>query len=193
MDAFFFAIAVAVGLTPEMLPMIVNANLARGAMALSRRRPSSSSSTPFRTSARWTCSAPTRPARSRRTMWCSIKHVDVHGEDSQRVLQYAYLNSLFQTGLKNLLDRAVVERARIAGLRELARSFRKIDEIPFDFNRRRMSVVLRPGSSDVESLWSAKARSRRCCKSVRRWKTADRVVPLTDAMREQAQARCVTS
>jgi len=71
-----------------------------------------------------------------------IRHVDVHGSDSKRVLEHAYLNSLFQTGLKNLLDRAVIDRAQELGLREVAKTWWKIDEIPFDFVRRRMSVVL---------------------------------------------------
>ena len=73
--------------------------------------------------------------------------MDLHGQNSGRVLEHAYLNSFFQTGLKNLLDRAVVERGGELGRRDLQKSFRKIDEIPFDFTRRRMSVVLRQASA----------------------------------------------
>src|SRR5262249_33961270 len=71
-----------------------------------------------------------------------IRHLDSHGTESKRVLEHAYLNSLFQTGLKNLLDRAVIDRAEQLGLREVAKTWWKEDEIPFDFVRRRMSVVL---------------------------------------------------
>ena len=71
-----------------------------------------------------------------------IRHVDLHGRSSSRVLQHAYLNSLFQTGLKNLLDRAVIDRAQETGLRDEAKLWQKADELPFDFVRRRMSVVL---------------------------------------------------
>jgi Mg2+-importing ATPase len=68
--------------------------------------------------------------------------VDLRGADSRRVLEHAYLNSLFQTGLKNLLDRAVIDRGQELGLREIAKQWWKIDELPFDFVRRRMSVIL---------------------------------------------------
>ncbi len=70
------------------------------------------------------------------------RHVDVWGEDSDDVLEMAYLNSYYQTGLKNLLDVAVLEHAEVHRELELAMAFRKVDEVPFDFNRRRMSVIV---------------------------------------------------
>lgn len=70
------------------------------------------------------------------------KYMDVHGEDDTRILRHAYLNSYFQTGLKNLIDIAIINRAEQHGLDDIAKSYSCVDEIPFDFSRRRMSVVL---------------------------------------------------
>jgi Mg2+-importing ATPase len=142
LDAFLFAVAIAVGLTPEMLPMIVNANLARGAIAMSKQK-----TIVKRLHAIQNCGAmdvlcTDKTGTLTQDKVVLIRHVDAHGLASKRVLEHAYLNSLFQTGLKNLLDRAVIDRAEQLGLREVARTWWKLDEIPFDFLRRRMSVVL---------------------------------------------------
>lgn len=183
MDAFYFAIAVAVGLTPEMLPMIVNANLARGAMALSRQKAIVKQLSAMQNLGAMDILCTDKTGTLTQDHVVLIKHIDVHGESSERVLQHAYLNSFFQTGLKNLLDRAVVERAEALGLRELAGSFLKVDEIPFDFNRRRMSVVLRQSSStNVLFCKGAVEEMLQICAHV---EEGDSISPLTDALREQ--------
>jgi Mg2+-importing ATPase len=146
LEAFFFAVAVAVGLTPEMLPMIVNANLARGAMEMSGHKVIVKRLNAIQGLGAIDILCTDKTGTLTQGHVALINHVDLHGHNSARVLEHAYLNSLFQTGLKNLLDRAVVERAVEAGLRELANSFLKVDEIPFDFTRRRMSVVLQQAS-----------------------------------------------
>jgi P-type Mg2+ transporter len=112
LQALLFATAVAVGLTPEMLPMIVTVNLAKGALAMSQERV------------------------------ILQKHVDLQGEESESVLEYAYLNSCYQSGLRNLLDIAVLQHDSADVLASMARQYRKIDEVPFDFERRRMSVAV---------------------------------------------------
>jgi len=142
LEAFFFAVAVAVGLTPEMLPMIVNANLARGAAAMAKERTIVKRMSSMQNFGAMDLLCTDKTGTLTQDKVALIRYLDVSGTPSPRVLEHAYLNSLFQTGLKNLIDRAVIDKAREVGLREIAQSYRKIDEIPFDFNRRRMSVVL---------------------------------------------------
>jgi Mg2+-importing ATPase len=183
MDAFFFAVAVAVGLTPEMLPMIVNANLARGALAMSRHKAIVKQLDALQNLGAMDILCTDKTGTLTQDHVALINHVDLHGQSSPRVLGHAYLNSFFQTGLKNLLDRAVIERSGEQGLRDLAKSFWKIDEIPFDFSRRRMSVVLRQ-ASDINLLIckGAVEEMLQICSQV---EDAGRVVPLTDHLREQ--------
>jgi Mg2+-importing ATPase len=142
LDALLFAVAVAVGLTPEMLPMIVNANLARGAIALARQKTIVKRLHAIQNFGAMDVLCTDKTGTLTQDKVVLIRHVDRHGSDSKRVLEHAYLNSLFQTGLKNLLDRAVVDRAQELGLRDEAKLWHKLDELPFDFVRRRMSVVL---------------------------------------------------
>jgi Mg2+-importing ATPase len=142
LDAFLFAVAIAVGLTPEMLPMIVNTNLARGAIAMARQKTIVKRLHAIQNFGAMDVLCTDKTGTLTQDKVVLIRHVDVHGGDSRRVLEHAYLNSLFQTGLKNLLDRAVIDRAQELGLRDVAKQWWKTDEIPFDFVRRRMSVVL---------------------------------------------------
>ncbi len=182
-EAFFFAVAVAVGLTPEMLPMIVNATLARGALAMSRHKAIVKRLNAIQNLGAMDILCTDKTGTLTQDHVAMINHVDLHGVSSQRVLEHAYLNSFFQTGLKNLLDRAVIERADATGLHTLVGSFRKVDEIPFDFSRRRMSVVL-CSASGVNLLFckGAVEEMLQICSQV---EDAGRVVPLTGPVREQ--------
>ena len=148
LEAFLFAVAIAVGLTPEMLPMIVNANLARGAIAMSRQKTIVKHLHAIQNFGAMDVLCTDKTGTLTQDRVVLIRHLDSHGSESQRVLEHAYLNSLFQTGLKNLLDRAVIDRAEQLGLREVAKTWWKEDEIPFDFIRRRMSVVLTQSSKE---------------------------------------------
>ncbi len=141
-QSFFFALSVAVGLTPEMLPMIVTATLARGAVNMSRhkvivkRLPSIQDLGAMNV----LCSDKTGTLTLGRVIL--ERHLDVLGRESEKVLQLAYLNSYYQTGLKSLLDVAVLEHAELESGLRVAADYRLIDEIPFDFTRRRMSVCV---------------------------------------------------
>jgi Mg2+-importing ATPase len=142
LDAFLFAVAVAVGLTPEMLPMIVTINLAKGALAMAGKKVIVKRLTSIQNLGAMNILCTDKTGTLTQDMVILEKHVDVHGDASERVLEYAYLNSYYQTGLKNLLDVAVLEHVEVLEhLRPDAR-FAKTDEIPFDFQRRRMSVVV---------------------------------------------------
>ena len=171
MEAFFFGVAVAVGLTPEMLPVIVNTNLARGAAAMSGEKVVVKQMGAIQNLGAMDVLCTDKTGTLTQDRVVLIKHLDPRGNDSERVLEHAYLNSLFQSGLKNLIDRAVIERAQNARVRELAGSFAKIDELPFDFTRRRMSVVLRPATGGP-NFSTAKERSRNCFRPARAWRTA---------------------
>lgn len=182
-DAFLFGVAIAVGLTPEMLPMIVNANLARGAVALARKKTIVKHLHAIQNFGAMDVLCTDKTGTITQDRVVLIRHVDCFGNDSRRVLEHAYLNSLFQTGLKNLLDRAVIERAEALGLRDVARQWWKLDEIPFDFVRRRMSVVLTRGKRErVLYCKGAVEEMLDICTQV---EMDGRVVPMTGEVREQ--------
>ena len=141
-DAFFFALSVAVGLTPEMLPMIVTANLARGAVNMSRKKVIVKRLHSIQNLGAMDILCSDKTGTLTQDKVILERHLDVFGRDSEKVLQLAYLNSYYQTGLKNLLDVAVLEHAEFQQGLRLATDYRLVDEIPFDFSRRRMSVIV---------------------------------------------------
>jgi Mg2+-importing ATPase len=141
-EAFLFALSVAVGLTPEMLPMIVTTTLARGAVALARRRVVVKRLDAIHTLGAIDTLCTDKTGTLTQDRMALGRHVDARGLPSEEVLALAFLNSHFQTGLRNLLDRAVLERVELAVELRLERDWQLVDEIPFDFERRRMSVVV---------------------------------------------------
>ena len=141
-EALLFALAVAVGLTPEMLPMIVTSTLAKGAVFLSRKKVIVKRLDAIQNFGAMDVLCTDKTGTLTQDKIFLARHVDAWGEESGDVLELAYLNSYYQTGLKNLLDVAVLEHAEVSREIEPAKNFRKIDEIPFDFTRRRMSVVV---------------------------------------------------
>jgi Mg2+-importing ATPase len=142
LEAFLFAVAVAVGLTPEMLPMIVTINLAKGALAMSRKKVIVKRLNSIQNLGAMDVLCTDKTGTLTQDKVILERHVDVFGEESERVLEYAYLNSYHQTGLKNLLDVAVLEHVEVGEHLQANSRFAKVDEIPFDFQRRRMSVVV---------------------------------------------------
>ncbi|MFF2925664.1 magnesium-translocating P-type ATPase [Streptomyces celluloflavus] len=142
-EAFTFAVAVAVGLTPEMLPMVVTTNLARGAVAMSRRKVVVKRLNAIQNLGAMDVLCTDKTGTLTEDRIVLDRYLDVHGEADDEVLQYAYLNSHFQTGLRNLMDQAVIDRMHEAEEVVVDARFTLVDEIPFDFARRRMSVVLR--------------------------------------------------
>ena len=143
LEALLFAVAVAVGLTPEMLPMIVTVNLAKGAIAMSRKKVIVKRLNAIQNFGAMDVLCTDKTGTLTQDRIILKRHLDIYGEDSDRVLEYAYLNSHFQSGLKNLLDVAGLEHHELASTLRPDHQFTKIDEIPFDFNRRRLSVLVR--------------------------------------------------
>ncbi len=142
MEAFIFAMAVAVGLTPEMLPMIVTVNLSKGALAMSRKKVIVKRLNSIQNFGAMDILCTDKTGTLTQDKVIMKRCVNLNGEDGDEVLQYAYLNSFYQSGLKNLLDVAILQHVEVRKDLSLDRSYQKIDEIPFDFVRRRMSVVV---------------------------------------------------
>jgi Mg2+-importing ATPase len=150
LDALLFALSVAVGLTPEMLPMLVTSCLAKGAVDLSHDKVIVKKLDAIQNlgSIDVLCTDKTGTLTEDRVVL--ERHLDVAGHDDPRVLRYAFLNSFFETGLRNLIDSAIITRACEEGTRhgdaptadELSATYYRIDELPFDFDRRRVSVVV---------------------------------------------------
>jgi len=141
-EALMFAISVAVGLTPEMLPMIVTANLAKGAKNMSKRKVIVKRLNAIQNIGAMDILCTDKTGTLTMDKIVLERHLNVFGDEDDEVMKWAYLNSFHQTGLKNLLDVAVLEHAEIHSCVKADESFKKIDEIPFDFQRRRMSVIL---------------------------------------------------
>ncbi|KAF1024026.1 MAG: Magnesium-transporting ATPase, P-type 1 [Paracidovorax wautersii] len=142
-EALLFALSVAVGLTPEMLPMIVTSTLAKGAVFLSRKKVIVKRLDAIQNFGAMDVLCTDKTGTLTQDRIFLARHTDAWGEASDEVLDLAWLNSYYQTGLKNLLDVAVLAHAdETRRVLDPAHNFRKIDEIPFDFTRRRMSVVV---------------------------------------------------
>jgi Mg2+-importing ATPase len=143
LEAFMFALAVAVGLTPELMPMIVTINLGKGALAMSRKKVIVKRLNSIQNFGAMDVLCTDKTGTLTQDKVILERHVDIFGEENEHVLELAYLNSYYQSGLKNLLDVAVLERAaELDANLHVRERFAKVDEIPFDFQRRRMSVVV---------------------------------------------------
>jgi P-type Mg2+ transporter len=175
LEALLFGLSIAVGLTPEMLPMIVTVNLAKGALTMAKKKvivkrlPSIQNFGAIDI----LCTDKTGTLTQDRVVL--EQHVDVLGKTSEEVLNYAYLNSQFQTGLRNLIDRAVLDYADLD-----ATQCRLVDELPFDFQRRRMSVVVEYEGNHVLICKGAVEEIYSCCT---RYQMDDEVYPLIDMLR----------
>ena len=154
MEASLFALSIAVGLTPEMLPMIVTTCLAKGAVAMSKKKTIIKNLNAIQNLGSMDILCTDKTGTLTQDKVALEYHLNINGEEDVRVLRYAYLNSYFQTGLKNLMDIAIIDRTQAEqgqedALKDLAVRYRKVDEIPFDFERRRMSVVVANGKTHM--------------------------------------------
>lgn len=187
MEAFIFAISVAVGLTPEMLPMIVTANLSKGAMVMSRKKTIVKDLNAIQNFGAMNILCTDKTGTLTQDHIVLERHVNVDGTEdtANRILRHAYFNSYFQTGLKNLMDRAILSHVKELGLESLSSSYKKVDEIPFDFTRRRMSVVVEDlnGKRQIITKGAVEEMLGVCSFA----EFDGQVHPLTEAMRTKAQ------
>ncbi|SET44120.1 Mg2+-importing ATPase [Lacrimispora sphenoides] len=181
MQATLFALSIAVGLTPEMLPMIVTTCLAKGAVAMSKEKTIIKNLNSIQNLGSIDILCTDKTGTLTQDKVALQYHLNIHGEEDARVLRHAFLNSYYQTGLKNLMDVAVIERTleeqkTVAELRGLTDQFTKVDEIPFDFERRRMSVVVKNGKTQMITKGAVEEMLSVCSYA----EYEGKVMPLTD-------------
>jgi Mg2+-importing ATPase len=141
-EAFLFALAVAVGLTPEMLPMIVTVNLSKGALSMSKKKVIVKRLNSIQNFGAMDVLCTDKTGTITQGKIILEKYLDVKGNVSEHVLHYGYMNSYYQTGLKNMMDEAILNHVNLNDDLQVDELYRKIDELPFDFLRRRMSVIV---------------------------------------------------
>ena len=146
LESLVFAITIAVGLSPEMLPVIMTSTLAKGAVEMSKKKTIVKRLSSIQTFGQMNILCTDKTGTLTEDEVVLEKYMDVLGNEDTRILKHAFLNSYFQTGLKNLIDVAIISRAEKENLNILKEKYKREDEIPFDFSRRRMSVVLRDDS-----------------------------------------------
>ena len=187
MEAVLFAISVAVGLTPEMLPMIVTTSLAKGALEMSRQKVIIKNLNAIQNlgSVDILCTDKTGTLTQDKVVL--EMHLDIDGNPDDRVLRHAFLNSWFQTGLKNLIDLAVIAKQEELGAGPIVAAYSKVDEVPFDFERRRMSVVVCDTAGKTQMVTKGAVEEMLdCCTWAER---GGKAVPLTEEVRRQVLAR----
>ena len=184
MDATLFALAVAVGLTPEMLPMIVSANLAKGAIAMSRRKVIVKRLNAIQNFGAMDILCTDKTGTLTQDNIILAQHLDSRGTDSSRVLRDAWLNSYHQSGSRNLMDRAILRFAEQQLSTQVAQRFTKVDELPFDFIRRRVSVVVQDQRDDSQRL-ICKGAVEEMMEQAIAVREGNDVIALTDVRREE--------
>ena len=181
MEAALFAISVAVGLTPEMLPMIVTTSLAKGAVAMSRKKVIIKNLNAIQNLGSIDILCTDKTGTLTQDKVVLEYHLDIHGNEDARILRHAFLNSYYQTGLKNLIDIAIITRQQEVGNAHLESAYSKVDEIPFDFNRRRMSVVVSDQNGKTQMITKGAVEEMlKCCTFA---EYNGKVEPLTDEIR----------
>ena len=185
--ALLFAISIAVGLTPEMLPMIVTTSLSKGATAMSKRKVIIKDLSSIQNLGSMDILCTDKTGTLTKDKVVLEYHLNVDGEEDDRVLRHAFLNSYFQTGLKNLIDLAVIERQNELGSAELVKRYSKVDEIPFDFERRRMSVVVKSPDGKTQLVTKGAVEEMLACSAYA--ETHGKIVPITDEIRKYVLRR----
>ena len=156
-SAFLFAISIAVGLTPEMLPMIVTSCLAKGAVSMSKKQTIVKNLNSIQNFGAMDILCTDKTGTLTQDRVVLEYHLNIKGDEDSRVLRYGYLNSYFQTGYKNLMDLAIIQRteeeeANDSQLLDLSENYKKIDEIPFDFSRRRLTTVVQNHAGTIKMV-----------------------------------------
>jgi len=186
MEAFLFAISIAVGLTPEMLPMIVTTCLAKGAVAMSKEKTIIKNLNSIQNLGSIDILCTDKTGTLTQDKVVLEYHLDIQGNEDVRVLRHGFLNSYYQTGLKNLMDIAIINRTQEEednepALRDLDEIYTKVDEIPFDFERRRMSVVVADKTGKAQMITKGAVEEMLSVCSYAEYK--GKVEPITDQIK----------
>ena len=188
LQAFLFALSVAVGLTPQMLPMIVSANLAKGAVSMSKKKVIVKEINAIQNFGAMDVLCTDKTGTLTQDKIILEYHLDIHGNSDTRVLRHAFLNSYYQTGLKNLMDVSIIERAREENCVEDDNMYFKVDEVPFDFNRRRMSVVVSDKTGKKQMITKGAIEEMLSISAFAEYK--GNIEPMTDLLRREIMDMC---
>lgn len=180
-EAFFFSIAVAVGLTPEMLPMIITSNLAKGAITMSKKKVIVKELNAIQNLGAMDVLCTDKTGTITEDKVVLVQHVNPVGEESNRVLELAYMNSNYQTGWKNVMDHAVIEYFNENREENELEKIEKIDEIPFDFSRRRLTVAIKAGDQQLMITKGAVEEMLKVCQYV---ELNNEIIPLTPELQK---------
>ncbi|WP_034538298.1 magnesium-translocating P-type ATPase [Carnobacterium inhibens] len=180
-EAFFFSIAVAVGLTPEMLPMIITSNLAKGAITMSKKKVIVKELNAIQNLGAMDVLCTDKTGTITEDKVILVQHVNPVGEESERVLELAYMNSNYQTGWKNVMDHAVIEYFNENREENELEKIEKIDEIPFDFSRRRLTVAVKAGDQQLMITKGAVEEMLKVCQYV---ELNNEIIPLTPELQK---------
>lgn len=183
-EAFFFSIVIAVGLTPEMLPMIVTSNLAKGAITMSKKKVIVKELNAIQNLGAMEVLCTDKTGTITEDKVVLVQHLDPMGDESERVLELAYMNSNYQTGWKNVMDHAVIEYVQENREEDCFDKVEKMDEIPFDFTRRRLTVAVKSGGHHLMVTKGAAEEMLTICSHV---EIDGEIIPLTDELRKEME------
>ena len=152
LTAFTFAVAIAIGITPLLLPVILSSSLSKGAIRMSKKKTIVKSLDSIQSFGAMNILCTDKTGTLTEDKIVLEKYLDIKGEEDIRTLKHAFLNSYFQTGLKGNIDNAVIARGLEYNLKEQSKNYKIIDEIPFDFSRRRLSVIVQDTSGKKQMI-----------------------------------------
>ena len=182
MEALLFALSVAVGITPSMLPMIVNVNLTKGSKTLAKKKTLVKNIQSIQNLGAIDILCTDKTGTLTQDKITLQKYINVMGEEDLDILKYAYLNSYYGTGIKNLVDKAVIAYGNQHKIKQVLKEYEKVDEIPFDYTRKRMSVVVKSEDGYRMLTKGAIEEILKCCKEV---KYKDEIIPITEDLVKQ--------
>ena len=152
LTAFTFAVAIAIGITPLLLPVILSSSLSKGAVKMSKKKTIVKSLDSIQSFGAMNILCTDKTGTLTEDKIVLEKYLDINGDEDIRVLKHAFLNSYFQTGLKGNIDEAVIARGKENNINVIANNYKKIDEIPFDFSRRRLSVIVSDENNKMQMI-----------------------------------------
>ena len=183
-EALLFALSVAVGITPSMLPMIVNVNLTKGTKTLAKKKTLVKNSESIQNLGAIDILCTDKTGTLTKNKITLQKYINVMGEEDLDILKYAFVNSYYGTGIKNLVDRAVISYGNEHKIRDVLNEYTKVDEIPFDYTRKRMSVVVKYENNYKMITKGAIEEILKCCKNV---KYKDQIIELDEKLIKQIE------
>ena len=185
--AFTFAVSIAIGITPLLLPVILSSSLSKGAVRMSKKKTIVKKLDSIQNFGAMNILCTDKTGTLTEDKIVLEKYLDIKGDEDIRILKHAFINSYFQTGLKGNIDEAVISRGEENSMNEIIKKYKKIDEIPFDFSRRRLSVIVSDGEKKQLITKGAVEEILSICSLV---DYKGQVSPITDEIKENINKIC---